>query len=187
MKLLFDLFPLLAFFIAYARKDIYWASGVLVVACSMQIAWLLIRRKPIEKIYWISFIIAVIAGSLTVVLHDVRFLMWKPTIAGVATAAAFWLSTRLGSRKPLMQHMLGTGIQMPDRQWRSMNNLMAWFSIFTAALNLAVAFTCSEKVWVRFKVFGLLGLTLVFMVCLLMAFSKHITPVEQPGEKPPPA
>ena len=186
MKLLFDLFPLLIFFALYKTKDIYWATGALIAATAGQILWLLIRRKKIEKMYWISFILVLVLGGITIALHDDRFLKWKPTLVNGAFAIAFWLSPLFGSGKPLIRHMMGSQIQMSDRAWSAMNHAWAVFFVFSAVLNIVVAYTCSQAVWVNFKVFGLLGLTLVFMVGVMMAFGKHITPVEQPGEKPPP-
>jgi intracellular septation protein len=133
--------------------------------------------------YWISFILVLVLGGVTILLHDDRFLKWKPTLVNAAFAIAFWVSPLFGSRKPLIRHMMGAQIRMSDRAWSAMNHAWAAFFVFSAVLNIVVAYTCSQAVWVNFKVFGLLGLTLVFMVGVMMAFGKHITPVEQPGEK----
>ena len=187
MKILFDLFPLLVFFAFYKIKGIYWATGALIASSAAQILWLLIRRKKIEKMYWISFLIVLALGSTTILLHDDRFLKWKPTLVNAAFAIAFWVSPLFGSKKPLIRHMMGAQIQMSDRAWGAMNHAWAGFFLFSAVLNIVVAYTCSQAVWVNFKVFGLLGLTVVFMFAIMAFFRNHITPVEQPGDGTPKA
>lgn len=184
-KLLFDLFPLLVFFALYKFRDIYWATGALIVVMGGQIGWLALRRKKIEKMYWVSFLLILILGSTTILLHDDRFLKWKPTLVNWAFALAFWLSPLFGKRQPMIRLMLGSQVQMPDRSWFTMNHAWAAFFLLSGVLNLVVAFTCSQAVWVNFKVFGLLGLTLVFMMGVMVAFRKQIVPIEPSAEKRP--
>jgi intracellular septation protein len=187
MKLLFDLFPLLVFYTVYRFKDIYWATGALIISSALLLLWMRICGRKIEKIYIIGFLVLLVLGSTTILVHDDTFLKWRPTVVNALFAAVFWFSPYFGGGKPLTQRMLGSQMHMSPGAWRAMNHAWAVFFLCISVLNIVVAYTCSQKVWVNFKVFGVLGLTLVFMVGVMMAFGKRITPVEQPGEKPPPA
>ncbi|OVZ54766.1 septation protein A [Pigmentiphaga sp. NML080357] len=178
MKLLFDLFPLLLFFAAYKFADIYVATGVAMAASVLQIVWLLARRKQIEPMHWINLAIIVVFGGATLFLHDEVFIKWKPTVL-------YWLFAvvlaggQLLLKRNFLRSMLGKQIQLPDAIWNRLN--LAWVLFFTAVggLNLYVAYNWPTETWVSFKVFGIFGLLLVFVVLQSIYLGRHI---KQPEE-----
>ncbi|VCU71998.1 putative intracellular septation protein A [Pigmentiphaga humi] len=178
MKLLFDLFPLLLFFAAYKFADIYVATGVAMAASVLQIVWLLARRRKIEPMHWINLTIIVVFGGATLFLHDETFIKWKPTVLywlfAAVLAGGQWLF-----RRNFLRSMLGAQIQLADTVWNRLN--MAWVTFFAAvgALNLYVAYRWPTEIWVNFKVFGIFGLLLVFIVLQSIYLGRHI---KQPGE-----
>ena len=88
MKLLFDMFPVILFFVAYKMGDIFLATGVAIVASLAQIVWLKMRRHPVENMQWVSLGIIVVFGGMTLMLHDETFIKWKPTVLYALFAAA---------------------------------------------------------------------------------------------------
>ncbi|MCP5264611.1 MAG: septation protein A [Burkholderiaceae bacterium] len=163
MKLFFDLFPVLLFFAAYRVWDIYVATAAAIVASVAQIGWLLMRRRKVSPMQWVSLLIIVVFGGLTLVLHDETFIKWKPTIL-YATFVVALLVARYMMGRNLIQAMLGEQLKAPPHVWDRLN--LAWCAFFAvmAATNLAVAYGFSTETWVRFKVFGTLGLTFVFVL-----------------------
>ncbi len=123
--------------------------------------WL--TTKKIEKMQLVTLIIVVVLGGLTVALQDGQFIKWKPTIVNWLFGLAFLGSQFIG-KKPVVQRLMEKGIQLPSRIWRQLN--FAWFVFFAVmgSLNLYVAFNYSEATWVDFKLFGMLGLTFVFIL-----------------------
>ncbi len=173
MKLLFDLFPLLLFFAAYKFADIYVATGVAMAASVLQIVWLAARRKKIEPMHWINMAIIVVFGGATLFLHDEVFIKWKPTVL-------YWLFAvvlaggQLLFKRNFLRSLLGAQIQLPDAVWNRLN--LAWVLFFTAvgALNLYVAYGWPTEIWVNFKVFGIFGLLLVFVVLQSVYLGRHL-------------
>jgi intracellular septation protein len=167
MNQLLEWAPLLAFFVVFKLFGIYWATGTLMVA---SIAVLLIHRRSTGKYKTIHVITAVVVltlGTATLVLHDKRFIQWKPTILFGAAAIAFLGSFFIG-RQPLARRMLAgvfnEPLEVTPRAWSVLNGLwVLWFAAL-AAINIYVAREYSEAVWVNFKVFGLTLAMIVFMI-----------------------
>ncbi|HEY0296033.1 MAG TPA: septation protein A [Bordetella sp.] len=184
-KFLFDLFPLILFFVAYRYADIYAATAVAVVASIAQIVWLKATRKPIEVTHWINLGVIVLFGGATLWLHSDVFIKWKPT-------ALYWLfgavliGGRFTGRNP-MRKLLGQQIAMSEAAWNRLN--LSWALFFAAAglINLYVAFSghFTEAQWVNFKVFGLMGLLLVFVIGQSIWLSRHMQPDPQLDEAGP--
>jgi intracellular septation protein len=163
MQLLFDLLPVIAFFIAYLLADIYVATGVIIVVVVMQVAVGLIRHRRVSPMLLTSAILVLIFGGLTLLLRDPTFIKWKPTIVNVLFAAAFAASHFM--RGPtIVQRMLGGNLKLDEATWRRLNLMWIGFFLFAAAANLYVAYNFAEQTWVKFKVFGLFGLTLAFVL-----------------------
>ena len=175
MKFLFDLFPVILFFVAFKTGDIFIATGVAIVATFAQIGWLLARKRKIDKMLWISLAIIVVTGGLTLIFHDETFIKWKPTVLYWAFAAGLGGST-LFFRKNLIHSLLSEQIDAPDFVWRRLNQAWIGFFIFMGFANLAVAFALnlSTETWVNFKLFGGIGLMLLFALAQGLLLSKYI-------------
>ncbi|MFO7582679.1 septation protein A [Guyparkeria sp.] len=163
MKFLFDFFPILLFFGAYHLEGIYVATAVAMVASVVQIAagWLMWRK--VERMHWISAGLIVLFGGMTLILHNPLFIMWKPTILNWLFALVFLGSAYIGS-KPLVQRMMEHVIQVPREIWHRVNWAWVGFFVLSGVANIVVAYQFSEAFWVNFKLFGLMGMTFVFMI-----------------------
>jgi intracellular septation protein len=159
--LLFDFLPIIAFFVAYKLTDIYVATGVIIVAVILQTAVQWIRHRKVSSMALISGALVLVFGGLTLLIHDKAFIQWKVTIVNWLFAAAFLASLFFGERT-LIERMLGENVQLERPLWRKLNVAWATFFLIVGTLNLYVAYRFSEDVWVNFKLFGVLGLTLVF-------------------------
>ncbi len=180
-KFLFDLFPLILFFLAFKFADIFTATAVAMIAAVAQIAWLKATGRAIEATHWINLTVIVVFGGATLLLHDDTFIKWKPTVL-YWLFGAILLGARLAFRRNLMRKLMGEKIDLPDPVWNRVNDSWALFFIASGALNLYVAFSgrFTEAQWVNFKVFGLMALLLVFAVGQSIWLGRHMRP-EAPG------
>ena len=174
-KFLFDLFPLILFFVAYRFADIYVATAVAIAAAVLQILWIKLTRKPIETMHWVNFAVIVFFGGATLWLQNEAFIKWKPTVLYWLFGVVLLVSKYLLS-KNLMQKLLGTKVSMPDVAWNKLNLSWALFFIIAGGLNLFVAFSglFTESQWVNFKVFGLMALLIVFVIAQSIWLGKHM-------------
>jgi intracellular septation protein len=174
-KFLFDLFPLILFFVAYRLADIYVATAVAIAAAVLQILWIKLTRKPIETMHWVNFAVIVFFGGATLWLQNEAFIKWKPTVLYWLFGAVLLVSKYL-LHKNLMQKLLGTKVSMPDIAWNKLNLSWALFFMIAGGLNLFVAFSglFSESQWVNFKVFGLMALLIVFVIAQSIWLGKHM-------------
>ena len=174
-KLLFDLFPVILFFIAYKVADIYVATAVVIAATFVQIAYMWIKHRKVEKMLWVSLGLVVVFGGATLLLHDENFIKLKLTIFYWVFAAVL-LGASIFMGKNLIRSLLTSQgkLEMPDQVWRLLNNL--WIGFFTAmgGLNLFIAQNYSTDVWVNFKLFGSMGLMLVFLIAQGFIIAKYI-------------
>ncbi|MDO4682750.1 MAG: septation protein A [Lautropia sp.] len=171
-KLLFDLLPVILFFVAFKVADIYVATAVAIGASICQIGWLILRKKPVEAMQWLSLAIIVVFGGLTLVLQDEAFIKWKPSILYWSFAAGILVATLLG-KNPIRQ-LMGGQLQLPDPVWKRLNHLWLGFFLLMGAVNLKVAYTFPTETWVSFKLFGTTGLTLLFIIGQGFYLSRHI-------------
>ena len=177
MKLLFDLFPLILFFVAYKMVDIYAATAVAIAASIVQIGWLRLRKRPIETMQWTGLAVIVVFGGLTLLLQDETFIKWKPTILYGLFAAVLG-GGKLIFGKDLIKTVMGGQLSLPDPVWTRVG--LAWTLFFAAmaVLNLVVAYGFSTDIWVNFKLFGTLGLTIVFVVGQAFYLARYMTEKE---------
>jgi len=173
MKLLFDLFPVLLFFIAYKTYDIYTATAVIIVASAVQVGYVYLKYRRVEKMHIITLALVVILGGLTLILHDEAFIKWKPTIVNWGFALVFLGSHFIG-QKPIVRRMMDQAIQLPDPIWLKLSWMWVGFFIFSGLLNLYVAYNFDTDTWVNFKLFGLMGLTLVFIIIQGLYVSRYM-------------
>jgi intracellular septation protein len=173
MKFLFDLFPVILFFVAFKFYDIYVATGVAIAATFLQVGWTWFRHRKIEKMMWASLAVIVLFGGATLALHDETFIKWKPTVLYWLFAAALAVA-ELAFRKNLIRAMMQSQMSLPDLVWR--NLLASWIAFFSVmgALNLIVAYNFSTDTWVNFKLFGGIGLMLVFVVLQALMLARHV-------------
>lgn len=177
MKFLADLFPVILFFAAYQLSDIYTATGVAIAASLIQVTYSHFRHSKVETMHWVTLGLLSVFGGLTLILHDPMFIKWKPTVVNWLFAAAF-IGSGLFMERSLIQRMMDHAITLPKEIWNRLNLAWSAFFLLSGALNLYVAFNFSEETWVNFKLFGLMGLTLVFVVLQGFYLAKYIQPEE---------
>ncbi len=182
MKLLFDLFPLVLFFIAYKMYDIYIATAVIIVATAVQVLYVYLKHKRVEKIHIITLVLIVLLGGLTLALQDENFIKWKPTIVNWGFGLVFLASHYIGN-KPIIQRMMDGMIGLPQQVWTRLSGLWIAFFIVSGIANLYVAFNYDTNTWVNFKLFGLMGMTIGFILLQGVYISRHMQSPEPEPQK----
>ena len=183
MKFLFDLFPVILFFIAFKLADIYVATGVAIAATVVQVVWLKLRRKRVEPMLWASLAIIAVFGGATLLLQDETYIKWKPTVLYWLFGAV--LAGAALARRNLIRAMLSEQVQLPNPVWARLNLSWIGFFVFMGAINLYVAYNYSLDHWVNFKLFGGMGLMLLFVIAQALVLSKYIDEKnEHRGENP---
>ncbi len=182
MKFLFDLFPVIVFVGIYwygaggdgdSHQAVLAATGGAIVASILQVAYLAIRYRRVEKMYLVTAGLLLVLGGATLAFQDERFIKWKPTAVNWAFALAF-IGSELFTAKNLIRRMLEGQIEVPDPIWTRLNHAWTGFFILMGALNLWVAFTYPTDIWVNFKLFGVLGLTFIFALAQGFYLTRHI-------------
>jgi len=173
MKFLFDLFPVILFFIAFKIYGIFVATAVAIAGTFLQIGWVWFRHRKVDTMLWVSLVIVTFFGGATLLLQDETFIKWKPTVlywlfAGILAGGALFM------KKNLMKSLLSEQMQLPDVAWTRMNWSWVGFFTFMGFANLAVAYSFSTDTWVNFKLFGGIGLMLAFVLVQGMLLSKYI-------------
>jgi intracellular septation protein len=212
MKLLLDFLPLILFFAVFKYAEshgeaaarfatehlgfavhggtvsaeqapVLLATVVVVLATLLQIAVMKAMRKPVDKMLWISAAIVTVLGALTVWFNDPLFIQWKPSVLYWIMSAVL-VGAKLGWNKNLVQAVVGKQVGLPAHFWTPL--LWAWAGFFAlvGVLNIWVAYHYSTSTWATFKVFGITGLLLAFMVVQGVVLSKHFQDVEEPERKP---
>ena len=174
MKTLIDFLPVIVFVAVYAISgDIFTATAWLLVATAAQltITWLVWRR--FDKVHLFAFAVLVLFGAATLILREPRFIQWKPTIATWGLALAFYGSTVIG-KKSIMERILGSRLQTTSEVWTTLTRFWATFFFVSGAANLYVFMTYSEAFWVYFKLYGQLGLTVVFLILQTIYISRKV-------------
>jgi len=181
MKFLYDFFPVLLFFVTYKVYDIFVATAVIIVASVLQVGIFWLKNRRFEKMHLITLILVVVLGSITLFLHDEIFIKWKPTVVNWLFAVVF-LGSQLITRKSLIQRMMETHITVSSEQvWARLNLMWVTFFIAVGFLNLYVAFHFDTNTWVNFKLFGLMGLTFLFVIAQGVYLTRYI--VVEEGKK----
>ncbi len=210
MKLLFDFFPILLFFVAYKLYGIFAATAVAIAASFVQVGYFWLRHRRFENMHLMTLALVTVLGGATLLFQDRAFFMWKPTAVNWLFAAAFAGSHFIG-QKTLVERMMGQAIQVPTSIWARLNISWVGFFIFMGVINLYVANLffaaevalntaagtetgldgCAEGIaatlqplcdhardmesqWVNFKLFGMLGLTVVFVIAQAFYLGRHM-------------
>ena len=202
-KLLFDLFPIIVFFVAYKLGDsnaeatrafmaslglpqpvgvdekpgIYFATLVAIVASFVQIGWVKLRGHTVETMLWVSLGIIAVFGGATLWLHDESFIKWKPTVLYWIFAGVIFGAAAFG--RNVIKSLMTAQMELPDPAWSRLNASWGGFFAFMGLANLVVAFNFSTDAWVNFKLFGSLGLMLVFVIGQSMMLAKYMDKEEK--------
>jgi intracellular septation protein len=163
MKFLGDFFPILLFFIAYKLYGIYVATAVAIAASVAQVSWHWLRHRQVPNMQLVTLALIVVLGGATLLLHDENFIKWKPTAVNWAFALAF-LATSFIGKKTLIERMLGASLTLTPAVWQRLNLSWVAFFIVLGLLNIYVIYHFDTDTWVNFKLFGMTGLTLLFVL-----------------------
>lgn len=204
MKLLLDFLPIILFFATFkwaeARPDeaARWASEhlgflvqggvvgpaiapvllatvVVMGATAAQVVATLARGRKVDALLWVSLVLVVGLGAATVWFHSETFIKWKPTVLYWIMAASLMIGQVFWGNN-LIKNLLENQVSASNQVWQKL--LWAWFLFFATmgALNLWIAYTFSTSFWVSFKLFGFLGLILVFIIGQTLYLSKQSQP-----------
>lgn len=202
MKLLFDIFPIVLFFLVFKLAEgepdaaaafatehfgmlvaggaisaklapVLLATLVVIVASFAQIGWLMARRKKVDTMLWVSLGLVTVLGGATIWFQNETFIKWKPSVLYWVMGTAFWLSQAVW-RKNLLQALMGGQLELPPAVWRNLNFMWIGFFAFMGLLNLYVAYSFSTHTWVNFKLFGGIGLMLLFTLAQGLYLSRHV-------------
>jgi intracellular septation protein len=172
LKLALDFAPLVAFFIAYRMGGVYWATGIIIALTLVSLVVGYLITGKIAKFPLFSGILIAIMGGLTLYLQNDTFVKMKPTAANLVFAAI--LGGGMVMNRMFLKDLLGTTLDMPEAAWRTLTVRWTIFFLALAGLNEYVWRTMSEATWVNFKVFGLMGLTMVFAVANAPFMARYI-------------
>ena len=166
-----DYGPLAAFFVAYLLGGLFVATGALMITTVIAIALALYyeRRVPVAPV--VTAVIVMIFGGLTLWLQDERFIKMKPTIVQALFAAI--LFGGLLFRQPLLKPLLQSAWTLTDAGWRILTLRFAFFFAAMAVLNEVVWRSVSTDLWVNFKIFGILLLTVLFTAAQVPLIARH--------------
>lgn len=188
VKQFIDFIPLLLFFIVFKLEPrelellgqgwtlggIFSATAVLIASSVVVYGALFLAQRRLEKSQWLTLIGCLVFGSLTLAFHSETFLKWKAPVVNWLFATGFLGSQFIGNQ-PLIQRMMGHALELPQPVWRKLNIAWVVFFIIAGAANLFVAFTFHD-IWVDFKVFGSLGMTVLFLIGQGFYIARHMQP-----------
>jgi intracellular septation protein len=179
MKILIDFFPILLFFGAYKFYDIYAATAVLMAATVVQMGVIYAIDRKLQAMHKITLALILVFGALTLLLHDDRFIKWKPTVLyaamAIGLAVALW-----GMKKNVLQLLLGSQMELPPSVWTRLNYAWIAYCAFMAVLNGYVAAFYSTEAWVNFKLWGY-AFPLTFLIGQGFYIARHIKSDKESG------
>jgi len=188
MQALLEFAPLAAFFVAYSTRGLYTATAVLMVSMVILLIVDYARLRRIPAMHALSAVLVFLFGTATLVLHDLRFIQWKPTVffwlASIAFLGSHWIGRQTLTQRLLSAALPGEEIRVSESTWKRLNLLWVLFYALLGGLNLIVAFNFSEHLWVMFKVIGLPVANLIFLggqVAWLVRRSSAGSHVVNPG------
>ena len=182
MKALFDFFPLILFFAAFKLYDIYVATAIAIVATFLQVGYVWFKYRRFEPTHIVTLVVISVFGGLTLFLRDDSFIMWKPSVVNWIFAAVVLGSTLI--RRSVIKLLMGKQLDLPDHVWHWLSVSWGVFFLAMGFLNMYVAFyyqldlpeEVRRETWVNFKVFWMLGLTLLFSIAQMFFIAKYIDP-----------
>ncbi|HSY08942.1 MAG TPA: inner membrane-spanning protein YciB [Steroidobacteraceae bacterium] len=166
MQALLEFTPLAVFLIAYRVAGIYAATAALMAAMGILLIIDYVRGRRVPPMHALSAVLVFAFGTATLLLHNQRFIQWKPTVffwlASLAFLGSFWIGDRTLAQR-LLSAALPVQTRVEPALWRRLNWVWIVFYGLLGILNLVIAFNASERTWVNFKVFGLTVATFVFI------------------------
>lgn len=173
MKFFSDLFALILFFVIYSTtKNIFWATASAMVIGILQAAAAWIKHKRLDTMQWVSLLLIVVLGGATLAFHNDAFIKWKPTVLFWLSALALAIGHMMG--KNGLKSMLGKEFALPDAIWVKLTAAWVIFLLLLGAINLIVAFSFSQSVWVNYKLFGSMPLLFLFVLAQGIYLSRHL-------------
>ena len=178
MKLLLDFFPILLFFITFKLFDdpqqgILAATAVIIAATAVQVAITWATKRRVEKMHLITLALVVVFGGATLLLKDEMFIKWKPSVVNWLFGLAF-LGSHFFGRRNLVERLMGGSLRLPAAVWVRLNFAWVLFFLAMGLLNLYVVYRFDTETWVNFKLFGLMGLTLLFVLGQALYLARHL-------------
>ena len=173
MSSLLEFLLLAAFFLSYLWKGIYAATAVIMVGSVILLAASWWRTRRLEPMPLLVAVLALILGGVTLLLHDPVYIKWKFSVVEWLFGIGLLASQFLG-KKPFMRNVMEKHLALPDAVWQRLNLMWAVFFLALGTLNVYVIYAFSTDAWVRFKMFGSLGLTLVFAVIQAVYIARHL-------------
>lgn len=172
MKLFFDFFPIILFFLAYKLYGIYAATLIAILTSAIQflLAWWL--KKRMDPVQGTTFLILLLFGGTTLLLHQEIFIKWKLTVTDWILAAVFLVSHLLN--KPLIAALMQKSVDLPTKIWGKLNVSWIIFWFLMGCLNLYIIYHFDTDVWVNFKLFGGIGITTLFIILQAIYINRHI-------------
>ncbi len=174
MKILFDFFPILLFFIAYKYYDIYVATVVAIAASLVQVGLAWVKTRKFETMHLITLGVILLFGGATLLLQEEIYIKWKPTVVNWLFALVF-LSSHFIGEKTIIERLMSTNISLPKLIWNRLNMSWSGFFLTLGGANLYVVYNFDTNTWVNFKLFGMMGLTLAFVVAQAFYLTRHMT------------
>jgi intracellular septation protein len=182
MKVFFDLFPVILFFIGFKLYDIFTATAIAIGATLVLIIYSKLRHGKVEKMLMINGVIISVLGGITLLLHDKIYIMWKPTVLYWLLATALLISN-LFFKKNLIQRMMGKMLNPPRNVWNKLNLVWVAFLITLGFLNIYVFKNYDENTWVNFKLFGVTSIMFIFIMAQTLLLKNYlIEPTEEKGK-----
>ena len=173
MKLLTDSLSIILFFIVYKFFGIYWATGVAVGTGILILAFYYFTHRTIELMQWCSLLLIILMGGATLILHNELFIKWKPTVIEWLFAGILLINHYSG-KELFLKKTLGQNFSLPDPIWKKLNLSWITFFLIMGLLNIFILYHFSTNAWVNFKLFGLLGGTIIFVLWQTVFIGKHL-------------
>lgn len=172
-KMLNDLLPAIVFFTVYKVYDIFYATAALIIITITQVIWEYIKYRKIAKAQILVAVLVTVFGGATLYFHDEEFIKWKVSIINWLLGFGLIVTTYIMKETP-MEKMLKDSVNLAHKQWKMLNNVWGAYFVMLGTINLFVAYFFSTNTWMNFKLFGMIGLTIAFMVIQMIYLSKHM-------------
>lgn len=172
-KILIDFLPILAFFLTYKLWGIYYATGVAIVASFMQAIYFKLKKKTLPKTVIVNLAIIALLGGATIFFHNEWFIKWKPSVVYFVFSLAL-VASRIYFKTNLFKNLTESSLTLSDDIWNKLSDSWAIFFFVAGVLNLVVAYNFGTEFWVNFKLFGLIGLTLLFALLQGIYIARNI-------------